>query len=246
LLLGILSSHQLDWPGYQSLNEQAVNMSVLTSDPSLQVVAHVQLAMAFFQFKNPSQALSLYRKITPQVEKCSPLIQSDFYIKQALSLAQAGQVSKTHKCIEKAYDHFPDQPGRDPSSLFTDFGPHSLLSWHATAEFTLARQHLEQFQTVWKTLLRADQLSAQGSAKALVYVQTLRAGTALELNDLERFTHFLTAGITGAKQLKSVRRFQEAVGCYKLAREQWPHEARLLPLADMIIGQVTEEKDTVS
>ncbi len=221
-------------------------MSLLTSDTSLQIIAHVQLAMAFFQFEKPSQALSLYHKIAPQVLEGSPLVQSDFYIKQALAYSQAGQATEMHRSVDQAYAHFPTQPENDPSSLFTDFGAPSLLSWHATAELKLAQQHLEKVHTVWATLSQADHLPPQSSAKVLVYVQTLRAETALALNDLEMFAHFLVTGIAGAKQLRSARRFQEAVDCYRLAREQWPNEAHLQPLADMIIGKKQEEKDDVS
>jgi tetratricopeptide (TPR) repeat protein/DNA-binding SARP family transcriptional activator len=243
MFLGILESHQLNWTAYQSCNEKAVQMSLLTSDASLQVIASVQLAMAFFQFERPSQALSCYRQMESRLKESSPLVQSNFSIKRALAYAQAGQAMAAHRCIEQAYAHFPTHPEKDTSSYLTDFGCSSLLSWHATAEFQLAQQLGGDVQKVWSTLSQVDQLASQKSAKVSAYAQILRAETAVTMNDLEQFTHFLTAGVLHAKTLKSARRFQEAVVCYQRARATWPQEAQLLPLADLMLAGAFSKKD---
>lgn len=243
LLLGILESHQLNWEGYTTFNRHALNMSLLTPDKSLQVVAHVQLAMAFFHFEQPFQALSLYEGAAHLIPESSPLVQSDFFVKRAVAYAQAGQVANMHQCLEQADTVFPKRPESDPSSLFTDFGTSSLLSWKATAQLQLAHQQLESPGDVWKTLSEADFLPAQSSSKVLVYVQTLRAETALALNDLERFASFLAAGVVGAKQLRSARRFQEAVDCYRMAQKRWPGEIRLRTLGELFVREHPKERE---
>jgi transcriptional regulator with XRE-family HTH domain len=245
LLLGVLESHQLNWSGYQSLNECALQMSLLTSDTNLQVVASVQLAMAFFHFEQPSKALSLYQGAKPLVEvaESSPLVQSNFYAKQAVAYAQAGQVTNMQRCLERAHTLFPKKPEDDAGSLVTDFSSSGFISWETTAQLQLVRRQLETPTNVWKTLSQADQLSPHNNIKALVYIQNLRAETALALNDLELFMSSLAAGIQGAKQLRSARRLQEAMDCYRIARKQWPNETRLQELAERFVEESKEKQE---
>jgi hypothetical protein len=52
--------------------------------------------------------------------------------------------------------------------------------------------------------------------------------------DMEKTIHFWTAGIEGAKTLKSEQRFNEAVHAYEVIEYVWPNEARITELRDLI------------
>jgi len=60
------------------------------------------------------------------------------------------------------------------------------------------------------------------------------AKAAIGEKNLEQFEHYFLQGIHGAKALKSEKRRQEAVANWKTARVQWPHEKKLLALAEAL------------
>ena len=59
----------------------------------------------------------------------------------------------------------------------------------------------------------------------------------LLLNALEqeRFCAYIEAGITGAKNLGSERRYNKAFEVYKLAKQLWRHESRIKELHDLFV-----------
>jgi hypothetical protein len=52
---------------------------------------------------------------------------------------------------------------------------------------------------------------------------------------MEDFRHHLIAGIQGAQALGSQKRRQEAIDNWKEARKVWPHETKVLELADLLV-----------
>lgn len=245
LLFGVLESHKLNWSGYKSSNEHALEMSRMTSDLSLQTVTFVQLAMTFFHFEQPQKALSLYQEAIPLVKKSTPLVQSDFYVKQAVAYAQSGQAKEAQECLALAHASFPEKPENDTSFLFADFGSSSFISWKTTAQLQLVKHKLAAPEDAWETLSRTEHLHFHGITKGSTHIQNLQAETALALNDLELFVHFLTLGAQGAKRLKSARRLQEAIDCYRLARKRWPNERVIQDLVDVFVEGGEEHHDKI-
>lgn len=235
LLLGILESHNLNWAGYKSYNAQAVEMSKLSADISLQAVAVVQLAMTFFQFEQPHKAQALYEVASPLVPQTTPLVQSDFYVKQAVAYAQAGQEKQAQECLERAHAAFPNRPEDDPSFLYADFGLSSFICWETTTQLQLAQRQLTSPEAAWKSLARSEHLPLRNLGRTQVFLHNLQAETALRANEMEQFIQLLTIGIQGANRIKSKRRLQQAMDCFQMACQQWPDALPIRQLADVFI-----------
>lgn len=245
LLFGVLESHKLNWSGYKSSNEHALEVSKMTSDLSLQTVTFVQLAMTFFHFEQPQKALALYQEAVPLVKESTPLVQSDFYVKQGVAYAQSGQAREAQECLALAHAAFPEKPENDTSFLFADFGLSSFISWKTTAQLQLVKHKLAVPEDAWKTLTHAERLHFHGITKGSAHIQNLQAETALALDDLELFVHFLTLGVQGAKRLKSTRRLQEAIDCYRTAQKQWPNEKAIQDLVDVFVKEDEEQHEKI-
>ena len=52
---------------------------------------------------------------------------------------------------------------------------------------------------------------------------------------MEQFQRFLIEGVQGAKVLRSRKRKEEVVANWREARQKWPHEKKVLELADLLI-----------
>ncbi len=53
--------------------------------------------------------------------------------------------------------------------------------------------------------------------------------------DLEEFISYSTLGIQGARAIGSERRRQEVLANWKSALKTWPHEKRVLELAEVLV-----------
>lgn len=236
LLFGILESHNLNWAGYKIYNEHAVEMSKITGDASLQAVAIIQLAMTFFQFEQPNKALTLYEEANPLVALATPLVRSDFYVKQAVAYAQAGQAKQSQECLEKAHAAFPTKAENDPSFLYADFGSSSFICWETTTQLQLVQQQLAKPEAAWKALAQSEHLPWHNNlGRTQVFLHNLQAETALAANEMEQFIQLLTIGIRGANYIKSKRRLQQAMDCFRMARQQWPNALPIQQLADVFV-----------
>ncbi len=238
ILAGTLAAHRLRWSEREYACEHAVQMSQFARDQNLQIIAYVQWASNFFYLDEPAIAIPRYEEAEHLLEASSLLAQSNFYVKRAASFAQRGKETEARECLNQGRLRFPAAPEQDAVSLFADFGTSNLYMWEGLALLELARKGKAAPIEAWDTFSRVGRLdqNAITSERSRVEILNHQAEAALVLNDMELFEQCMVAGVQGAKQLKSPRRLQEAVDCYKLARQQWPQEHRVHALAEQFLA----------
>ncbi len=93
--------------------------------------------------------------------------------------------------------------------------------------YTAAQQTLSQHERLDATIVVPERIRVE--------IINHQAATAIAQGDMELFQAYFQAGVQGAKALGSDKRMQEAITNWKAARERWPHEQRVLELADVLL-----------
>jgi tetratricopeptide (TPR) repeat protein len=148
--------------------------------------------------------------------------------------AQCGQEQEAVRCLRLAQAVFPEIPENDPSFLFADGGQFTLTLWEG-----LTRLDLDQPREAWNALAQIERLPSTiiVPERMRLEITNHRAEAAVALGNLELFCDYIEAGVIGAKNLGSERRYNEAFGVYKLAKRLWRNEPRVKELQDLFVRQ---------
>ncbi|HEU5384214.1 MAG TPA: hypothetical protein VFV38_53150, partial [Ktedonobacteraceae bacterium] len=235
-LMGILALHRNNPRARNAYWEQAVHFAEIAETPNL--VASALISRAYYDHDIRSASLRYQRGIEHK-EALSPLLLSRLYARLAVVSAQQGLETEALEFVRLAQDSYPSSPENDPTFVYADFDPASLLmetglTYLALAQHRDARPHA---QHAWETFTSVDHMHEPHSASARIRYEIMnhQARTTLMLNDLEAFCDRLEQGVSGAKALQSEKRRQEALHIYKEARILWPDETRIRSLADLFL-----------
>ena len=190
------------------------------------------LAVTYYDSKHPRKALQIYQEALPDIGTASPLVQGCTYVRMSNAYAQCGQEQEAVRCLRLAQEVFPEIPENDPGFLFADGGRFTLTLWEG-----LTRLDLDQPQEAWDAFAQIEQLPPTIIVPERMRLEIInhRAEAAIALGDQERFCAYIEAGITGAKNLGSERRYNEAFEVYKLAKQLWRNEPRVKELQDLFV-----------
>ncbi len=159
-------------------------------------------------------------------------MQGCLYVRMSNVHAQCGQEQEAIRCLRLAQEVFPETPENDPSFLFADGGQFTLTLWEG-----LTRLDLDQPREAWNALAQIERLPPTIIVPERMRLEIInhRAAAAVVLGDQERFCAYIEAGVTGAKNLGSERRYNEAFEVYKLAKRLWHNEPRIKELQDLFV-----------
>lgn len=239
-LKGILALHRNNLKAREHFCQKAVYYSEIAEDPALHVAALISLASTYYYSQSPAQAASRYKQALQYQGSIPCLQQSRLYTELAVVAAQEGQAREALMYLEQGHEVYPEYPERDPSFLYAEFSPASLILEEGLAYLALS-SHLPSDsygKQAWKTFEQLEVLQAQGviPERILYEIVNHQAETALILREQEAFEVYLKQGIEGARLLNSQQRRQEIVNIYKKARETvWPNEARILDCAELFL-----------
>jgi tetratricopeptide (TPR) repeat protein len=167
----------------------------------------------------------------------SSLLLSRLYVELAVVYAQQGQEQEALRYLSLAQEVYPEHPEADPSFLYAEFSPSSMVLEEGLAYLALSQHYSSQGfdRKAWKTFTQTEvfQLKANVPERISIEIINQQAKTALVLRDQEMFCIYLKKGIQGANILKSAKRRREAINIYKQARELWSNEIRVIELADL-------------
>jgi DNA-binding SARP family transcriptional activator len=234
LLASLIGLHQNDLLKRELHCKHAVTLSQVTQDKNLQVATLMWLAVTYYYSKHPTKALQTYQEALPDINAATPLIQGCLYVRMSNAYAQCGQEQEAVRCLRLAQAVFPEIPENDPSFLFADGGQFTLTLWEG-----LTRLDLDQPREAWNALAQIERLPSTiiVPERMRLEITNHRAEAAVALGNLELFCDYIEAGVIGAKNLGSERRYNEAFGVYKLAKRLWRNEPRVKELQDLFVRQ---------
>ncbi len=235
--LRTLASHRLQWDKSEQYGRHAIRFSLLAKNQQVRTVVLVGQASNYFNRVKPAEALDTYQQAFPLLNQVSPLIQSSFYVKRAAAYALQGQAQQARADLKQAQACFPDYPEKDSGFLYADFGLPSLFLWEGLTHLELARHGDASPQEAWDAFAQVEGTDPRMivSERNRIEIVNYQTQAAILLGDMDRFCTYLQRGIEGAKTLSSVRRRQEALDNYRLARERWPHETKVSDMAELFI-----------
>lgn len=230
LLAGLVAVLQMNMNTAESYCQQAVVYSRIAEDCNLEVAALKHLATKYSDARYPRKTLQIYQEALPLVDQVSPLLQSRTYLGLALAYAQCGQKQESLYHLDLAEDTFPEHPQDDPAFAYADCGPSSLNHYGG-----LIRLEFDQPKAAWETFASVGALTSKIviPKRTLIEINNCQAEAALAERSLELACHHVQVGVTGAHELKSEKRFDDACTIYKQMRLVWPHEPQVKALAGL-------------
>jgi DNA-binding SARP family transcriptional activator len=249
LLMGLVALHHSNLALREMYCRRAVTFSEIAEDQTLHVAALSRLADTFYYEKRPEKSLRMYEQVSKIISqpdnKVAPLLQSKVYMQAAACYAQVGQVQNALYCSGKAHEVFPEHIGKvEPN--YSDCGILPMLLWEGiayehlgaiTLDRTMPKRSKVLYMQAQNTFAKHERLAPAITAPERIRVEIInqQAATAIAQGDMELFGTYLQAGAQGAKALGSDKRMQEAIANWKAACKRWPHEQRVLELADVLL-----------
>ncbi|MBV9688169.1 MAG: winged helix-turn-helix domain-containing protein [Ktedonobacteraceae bacterium] len=242
LLMDLVSFHRLRFREALAYARQAVELAHVSGERNLHVYALLFLAGDLQHAGKPKAMLQTNQEAVRYLnEEVVPLLHSYAFACLADAYAQNGQVQDAFSCIGKARDLFPSEFGEVPYFVSTDYGHCQLILFEGMTYLGLGEHdagHVrEHNQTATNALAQVAQLPSTIIVPERYKVQIIneQAKAAIGTGNREEFEHYLLAGVAGAKALGSEKRRQEAVANWRAARKAWPHEQKILKLADALM-----------
>ena len=238
-LKGIVALHQNNVKVREMCCQRALYYSEVAEDSSSLVAALISLASTSYYDKNPLKAASIYQKALLHLDKIPPLQRARLSIELAVVYAQLGQEQEALHFMEVAQKVYPEHPENDPSFLYAEFTPASMILEEGLTHLALAQHYpnREYGKNAWSTFVRIEEPQSQVSVPRRIFfeITNQQAETALVLGDQELFRAYLEKGIQGANTLNSKQRRREAIETYKKALGIWSREPRVKELADLFL-----------
>lgn len=236
---GILALHRNNLREREVYCQQAVRYGELAGDASLLVSAFISLASTFYYGQDPIKAARIYQQALVYQGNIPPLLLARVYVELAVVYAQQRQEQEALRYMCLAQERYPEYPEADPSFLYAEFSPSSMILEEGLTHLALAHHYPDgQYShQAWNAFARIEQVKTPTPVPERIRIEIInhQATTALALKDVDAFCDRLEQGVNGAKRLGSERRRQEAIEVYKNARKIWPNEARVRELADLFV-----------
>jgi tetratricopeptide (TPR) repeat protein/transcriptional regulator with XRE-family HTH domain len=213
---------------------RALRCAATAGDVGSHASALISLASRHFYASNPRQAAALYEQASALGTQLPQLLRSRVRAELAVVYGQLGRDQEALQCARTAEDLYPDRPEDDPSFLYAEFTPASLVLEQGLAYLTLAerfpgRSYQQRAADVFG---RISQPALQAPERIRFEVVNHQADTAVLLDDLDAFEAFMSSGLQGAAVLGSRQRLNEMKATWQRATTRWPGELRLKALGE--------------
>jgi DNA-binding SARP family transcriptional activator/tetratricopeptide (TPR) repeat protein len=230
-LKGILALHRNDAIARDAAFQQAVLYAQIAQNPGLLAAALISLA---YHQLDPAEAERLYQQALTYQQAISPLQRSRLYAELAVACAQQDRLEEASRYLAQAQQDYPTAPEDDPSFLYAEFSPASLLMEQGRVHLALAQHRPEgtASQQAWETFagVEAHPTTLIVSERIRYEIVNYQAETALALRDRDLCCTYVERGAQGALLLGSVKRRKEVVAVRNRALKLWPHDGRVKEL----------------
>jgi tetratricopeptide (TPR) repeat protein len=213
---------------------RALRCAAAAGDAGSHASALISLASRYFYASSPQQAAALYEQASGLGAQLPQLLRSRVRAELAVVYGQLGREQEALRCAQTAEDLYPGHPEDDPSFLYAEFTPASLVLEQGLAYLTLAerfpgRSYQQKAADVFG---RISQPALQAPERIRFEVVNHQADSAVMLDDLDAFETFMNTGLEGVAVLGSRQRLKEMKATWQRATTRWPGERRLKALGD--------------
>jgi tetratricopeptide (TPR) repeat protein len=240
LLMDLVSYHHIRFQDSLSYATQAVELARVSGDSNLQVYSLMLQGGAFNLNGHKSAMLEKHQEAQRALNEVVPALRSYALAELAYAYAKNGKVQEALRSIGEARSCFPDEFGEVPCFVSADYGLFQLIAFEGMTHLALGEydhdQKLPHTTQASKVLVQIEELPPELPTPERLRVEIVNYQTqaAIGIGNLDDFENYLIAGATGAKELKSEKRRQEAINNWKAASKKWPHEGKVLQLADAL------------
>ncbi len=247
LLLSLVALHRLRFLERVTFCKQAVEFASESGDRTLLVTSLTHLGDAFFTNGQRTEMLHTYQQAEYYGEstEISAFLRSKVLGELAHAYAQQGKSQEVFRCLGEAHTIFTEESSDTPVFLSTDYGLFQLILHTGLSTLDLGNYEdiqdnpgraQEHYRDATSKLNQIEHLSQTIIVPERIRVEIVnqRALAAAKAGNLDEFEQYLIEGANGARSLASEKRRQEAIANWKIAREQWPHEKRVLELAEVL------------
>ena len=233
LLAASLVGHRNDLFKRLQYSKQALHYGKIAGDLNLQIVAMRQMAISFDCMDCPDKVLEIYERSIPFLEKVSPLLRSCIYADISGAHASLNHEQEAFRFLGIAYEHFPEQPEREPAYLRTICRYASLTFWDGLNHLLLgkAKDAESSFAKIGGV-----QPQIQSPERNRVEVLNYQVEMFTTLGNMEQACFYLEIAVKAAVTIGSIRRFQQEFALFQSMKSKWPRETQVQQLADLFVS----------
>ena len=244
LLLGLVELHRLQFQQRIVYCREAVEYAKGAENRLLLIKALAVLGNALYDHKQYADMLQAYQQAKYLLDGTQiPIpcvLQSKVLTGLAHAYAQQGNVADALKTMSEAHTIFPGETTEDvPVFLSADDGIFSLILFDGMVRLDLGRQEPKQEHHVGadKALARIEELPQTVFVPERIRAEIInrRAQAAIALGQLDEFRDFTLQSVKTLQVMQSEKRRYELVINYKTALKKWPHEPKVVELADVVL-----------
>lgn len=243
MLLGLIALHRLHFQQRIIYCKEAVKYARISENNTLLVKTLTQLGNAYYHVNDYAKMLHACQQaqhiLNEAKEPVPYILQSKVFTGLAHAYAQHGQEVEALNAMSKARTVYPSAPEEVPVFLSADEGRFSLILFDGLVHLDLGKHLSKQGHYVCaaKALSRIEELPPTLFVPERIRIEITneRAQAAIALNDLDSFQEYTLQSVESLKTMNSEKRRQELLTNYKEARKVWPHEPRVIELADLLV-----------
>jgi transcriptional regulator with XRE-family HTH domain len=240
ILMGNITYHRCHFEESLAYTNQIVEMAQIARDPNLLAYGLICIGTTHHHCQQPHLMLQKYQEAEQLLTELLPPLQSLTLAVLGHGYACNGMEKEALYTVGEAKTRFPASFGEVPTYVSADYNLSELVIAEGDIYLTLGENDADRIshacQQAREALGQLQTLSPEITVPERNRVQILnqQAQAAIGIGDLDETEHYLTAGMQGAIALGSDKRRQEVLANWQRARIRWPHERKLLTLADMM------------
>lgn len=232
LLAASLIGHRNDLLERLRYSEQALRYGEMAHDLNLQTVAMRQIAISFDCMDRPDKVIEISQQTFLHLKDTSSLLRACVYAGISGAYAEVGQKQESLRFMSLAYQHFPEQPEKEPGYLHT-------ICRYSTLIFFDALNHLDfgQPREAKDILARIDGLESKTQLPERVRIELLNYQVAvfMTLNAMEQACTSLEVATEAAHSIGSKRHLQESFKLFHQMQRKWSYESQVQALGDLFL-----------
>lgn len=244
ILQGILAMHRLNFTAREAHCKDAARFAALAGDANLRAAALTYLGYTYSFCsipRQPEKALQVFLEALQVLGDDAPLLRCNIQMGLAEAYAQCKQERQALHYIQLAQADFPAYPEQDPSYIFGDCSLHVLYQWQGKMYLELVEHYPDRGyqQKAASALMQGagvQSISERSTTETVIY----QADAARVLGELDTYATALTQASHMAVDLRSRKRYSEALLVYRRTPEKWYGERQIRGLARDVFGQLPD------
>jgi DNA-binding XRE family transcriptional regulator/tetratricopeptide (TPR) repeat protein len=242
ILQGILAMHRLNFASREAHCKDAVRYATIAKDGNLRAAALTYLGYTYsfcYMPRKPERAIQVFLEALQSSSEEVPLLRCNIQMGLAEAYAQCKEEQQALHFIHLAQTNFPAYPEQDPSYIFGDCSLHVLYQWEGKMYLELVEHYTDRGyqQKAAAALMQGagvHSISERSTTETVIY----QADASRVLGELDMYASSLSQAAQMAIDLRSRKRYSEAILVYQRTPERWLRERQIQSLARNVFGQL--------